>query len=160
MAQGMSFISDMKLGHYMKIPPRLMFTAQSAATLIAAIVQIFVQDWLFHNIDGICNHDQTKSEPRSTPRPLMNLHAKHLPHTYAHNATPSTSLVVPLHPNLRRRLGHLGRDRSRPHLRPRRDVPPPELVLARWGCGARAVLFDGEEVSTERVEVCQLAGDI
>jgi OPT family oligopeptide transporter len=55
MAQGMSFVNDMKLGHYMKIPPRLMFWGQCSATACAAIVQIFVQAWVFDNIDGICD---------------------------------------------------------------------------------------------------------
>ncbi|KAJ9098838.1 hypothetical protein QFC20_005892 [Naganishia adeliensis] len=55
MAQGMSFISDMKIGHYMKVPPRLMFFGQCSATAVAAITQIFVQAWVFSNIDGICD---------------------------------------------------------------------------------------------------------
>ncbi|KAJ9101471.1 hypothetical protein QFC19_005122 [Naganishia cerealis] len=55
MAQGMSFINDMKLGHYMKIPPRLMFWGQCIATAVAAIAQIFVQAWVFDNIEGICD---------------------------------------------------------------------------------------------------------
>jgi OPT family small oligopeptide transporter len=61
MAQGMSFISDMKLGHYLKVPPRIMFWGQCWATLVAAIVQVFVQSWLFSNIDGICDRDATET---------------------------------------------------------------------------------------------------
>jgi OPT family oligopeptide transporter len=55
MAQGMSFINDMKIGHYMKIPPRTMFWGQCSATAVAAITQIFVQAWVFDNIEGICD---------------------------------------------------------------------------------------------------------
>ncbi len=54
MAQGISFTSDLKVGHYMKIHPRTMFMAQVIATIIAAFVITSVQDWMFSNIDGIC----------------------------------------------------------------------------------------------------------
>jgi hypothetical protein len=37
LTQAMSFISDLKLGHYAKIPPRAMFRAQILATLLSAI---------------------------------------------------------------------------------------------------------------------------
>ncbi|KAK0535631.1 hypothetical protein OC835_002306 [Tilletia horrida] len=53
-AQAISFISDLKLGHYMKIPPRTMFMAQVIATSVAAIVVIGVQAWVFGNIEGVC----------------------------------------------------------------------------------------------------------
>ncbi|KAE8185626.1 hypothetical protein CF336_g7332 [Tilletia laevis] len=53
-AQGISFVSDLKLGHYMKIPPRTMFTAQVIATSLAAIVVIGVQAWVFGNIRDVC----------------------------------------------------------------------------------------------------------
>ncbi|OLL22029.1 Glutathione transporter 1 [Neolecta irregularis DAH-3] len=52
--QGMTFAGDLKLGHYMKIPPRTMFTVQFIGTIIGAFVQIGVLNWLFHNIDGMC----------------------------------------------------------------------------------------------------------
>ncbi|KAI8620000.1 OPT oligopeptide transporter protein-domain-containing protein [Chytriomyces sp. MP71] len=38
MYQGLNFTSDLKLGHYMKIPPRSMFMAQLISTIWAAIV--------------------------------------------------------------------------------------------------------------------------
>ncbi|KAG8904835.1 hypothetical protein FRB99_001091 [Tulasnella sp. 403] len=58
MAQALTFASDMKLGHYMKIPPRPMFWAQVMATIIAGTVQLGVQSWMFSNIPGICEPDQ------------------------------------------------------------------------------------------------------
>jgi OPT family small oligopeptide transporter len=58
MAQALTFSSDMKLGHYMKIPPRVMFTAQVFATAIAGTVQLGVQAWMFTNIRGMCTDDQ------------------------------------------------------------------------------------------------------
>ncbi|KAH0844817.1 Glutathione transporter 1 [Fonsecaea pedrosoi] len=53
-AQGIKFSSDLKLGHYMKIPPRLLFKVQMAATLVSSLVQITVLNWMFINIPGIC----------------------------------------------------------------------------------------------------------
>lgn len=43
----MIFTADVKLGHYMKIPPRVMFWAQIIATAVAGTVQLGVQSWYF-----------------------------------------------------------------------------------------------------------------
>jgi OPT family oligopeptide transporter len=53
-AQGIKFSSDLKLGHYMKIPPRLLFSVQMAATLVSSLTQISVLNWMFANVKGIC----------------------------------------------------------------------------------------------------------
>ena len=53
-AQGIKFSSDLKLGHYMKIPPKLLFKVQMVATLVSSLVQIVVLNWMFANIPGIC----------------------------------------------------------------------------------------------------------
>ncbi|KAK5190926.1 hypothetical protein LTR99_000130 [Exophiala xenobiotica] len=53
-AQGIKFSSDMKLGHYMKIPPKLLFKVQMLATLVSSLVQIGVLNWMFINIPGLC----------------------------------------------------------------------------------------------------------
>ncbi|GLB36767.1 putative oligopeptide transporter [Lyophyllum shimeji] len=58
MAQALSFTSDFKLGHYMKVPPRIMFLSQVLATVIAGTTQLGVQAWMFTNIKGICQTDQ------------------------------------------------------------------------------------------------------
>ncbi|KAJ7323290.1 oligopeptide transporter [Mycena albidolilacea] len=58
MAQALTFTSDFKLGHYMKIPPRSMFTAQVVATIVAGTVQLGVQAWMFTNIEGMCDSEQ------------------------------------------------------------------------------------------------------
>jgi len=58
MAQALQFTSDFKLGHYMKIPPRIMFIAQVSAAVVAGTVQLGVQAWMFTNIEGMCNPDQ------------------------------------------------------------------------------------------------------
>lgn len=52
--QGLKFASDLKLGHYMKIPPRLLFKLQFTATLVSSLTQIAVLNWMFAHIPGIC----------------------------------------------------------------------------------------------------------
>lgn len=56
--QATSFVGDLKLGHYMKVPPRIMFLSQIIATVIACIVSVFVQEWMFANITDMCSPDQ------------------------------------------------------------------------------------------------------
>ncbi|WFD43602.1 hypothetical protein MPSI1_002265 [Malassezia psittaci] len=56
--QGIQFIQDQKLAHYMKVPPRSVFLAQVYATAVGGVVQLAVQTWAFSNIDGICTDDQ------------------------------------------------------------------------------------------------------
>ncbi|KAJ7271601.1 OPT oligopeptide transporter [Mycena rebaudengoi] len=57
MLQALTFTSDFKLGHYMKIPPRTMFMCQIVATVIAGTTQLGVQAWMFTNIHDMCNRD-------------------------------------------------------------------------------------------------------
>ncbi|CAD6964877.1 unnamed protein product [Tilletia laevis] len=54
MAQALAFVADLKLGHYMKVPPRDMFRAQVVSTIIAVFVVLGVQAWTFDNVDNIC----------------------------------------------------------------------------------------------------------
>ncbi|GAB2219394.1 hypothetical protein Droror1_Dr00007029 [Drosera rotundifolia] len=55
MAQAVSFLSDFKLGHYMKIPPRSMFLVQFIGTIIAGTINAVVAFWLLDTIPNICN---------------------------------------------------------------------------------------------------------
>ncbi|TXG69771.1 hypothetical protein EZV62_004706 [Acer yangbiense] len=59
----LSFLSDLKLGHYMKIPPRCMYTAQLVGTLVAGVVNLAVAWWMLENIEDIC--DIESSHPDS-----------------------------------------------------------------------------------------------
>jgi OPT family small oligopeptide transporter len=52
--QGLKFSSDLKLGHYMKIPPRLLFNLQLSATIISSLTQLGVLNWMLNFIPGIC----------------------------------------------------------------------------------------------------------
>ncbi|CAK9277033.1 unnamed protein product [Sphagnum jensenii] len=54
MTQAVSFLSDFKLGHYMKIPPRSMFHAQIVGTVIAALVTLTTAWWQILTIAYIC----------------------------------------------------------------------------------------------------------
>lgn len=53
----LSFLSDLKLGHYMKIPPKCMYTAQLVGTVVAGIVNIAVAWWMIESIENICDVD-------------------------------------------------------------------------------------------------------
>ncbi|KAL0945618.1 hypothetical protein HGRIS_014773 [Hohenbuehelia grisea] len=58
MDQALNFISDMKIGFYMKIPPRTMFWSQVIATIVSGTVQLGVQAWSFTNIPDLCTPHQ------------------------------------------------------------------------------------------------------
>ncbi|KAL3742331.1 hypothetical protein ACJRO7_017756 [Eucalyptus globulus] len=54
-AHALFFLSDLKLGHYMKIPPRCMFTAQLVASLVSGTVNLAVAWWMIGSIENICD---------------------------------------------------------------------------------------------------------
>ncbi|KAJ6172772.1 Sexual differentiation process protein isp4 [Penicillium chermesinum] len=54
MNQALTFLSDMKLGHYMKIPPRVLFSAQIVAGIWSTLVQVGVTNWALSTIPDIC----------------------------------------------------------------------------------------------------------
>jgi OPT family small oligopeptide transporter len=58
MYQALTFTSDFKLGHYMKIPPRKMFWCQIVASVIAGTTQLGVQSWMFSTIPDMCSSTQ------------------------------------------------------------------------------------------------------
>ncbi|CAA7046314.1 unnamed protein product [Microthlaspi erraticum] len=51
----LSFLADLKLGHYMKIPPRCMYTAQLVGTVVAGVVNLGVAWWMLESIQEICD---------------------------------------------------------------------------------------------------------
>ncbi|THH21063.1 hypothetical protein EUX98_g8459 [Antrodiella citrinella] len=53
-----SFVMDLKLGHYIKVPPRATFMVQITATALAGFVQVGVKQAMFDHIKGICTPDQ------------------------------------------------------------------------------------------------------
>lgn len=52
--QAVTFAQDMKLGHYMKLAPRLVFAVQFAGCLWGCVVQIAVLRWSYGAIDHLC----------------------------------------------------------------------------------------------------------
>jgi hypothetical protein len=49
-----STADSMHMAHYMKVPPRTVFTCQVVASIWACFVQIAVMNWALGAIDGIC----------------------------------------------------------------------------------------------------------
>lgn len=58
MSQALYFAQDLKLGHYMKVPPRIMFWSQLLASVWSAVVQIAVMNWALGSIPDICTEYQ------------------------------------------------------------------------------------------------------
>ena len=56
--QALDFSGHLKLGHYMKVPPRIMFLAQTAATTVSCFVVVLVQRWALDNIENVCEPGQ------------------------------------------------------------------------------------------------------
>ncbi|KAG0004900.1 hypothetical protein BGZ80_008143 [Entomortierella chlamydospora] len=52
--QAILFTQDLKLGHYMKVPPRDMFIFQMVGTMAAALVAMGTTTYMMNNIDNIC----------------------------------------------------------------------------------------------------------
>lgn len=58
MSQALAFVSDLKFGHYMKIPPRTMFMAQVVATTFSCFIQITVLNAALKSIPEVCTPTQ------------------------------------------------------------------------------------------------------
>ncbi|KAF9212814.1 hypothetical protein CPC16_000866 [Podila verticillata] len=64
--QALTFTSDLKLGHYMKIPPRVMFMAQIVSTVISGIINLATATWLIHTRPNVCTPEGYPFTCRST----------------------------------------------------------------------------------------------
>ncbi|KAF7296401.1 hypothetical protein HMN09_01110400 [Mycena chlorophos] len=58
LSEAMAFIQDLKLGHYVKVPPRASFLVQLVGTVFAAFLQVGVKMWIFTNVPDICEPHQ------------------------------------------------------------------------------------------------------
>ncbi|KJR86061.1 oligopeptide transporter [Sporothrix schenckii 1099-18] len=56
---GMDFAQDLKLGQYMKIPPRVLFIGQIYASILATMTQVGVLRWMIGHIHGLCEPTNT-----------------------------------------------------------------------------------------------------
>ncbi|KAJ3216219.1 hypothetical protein HDU67_009793 [Dinochytrium kinnereticum] len=54
MSQGLFLVADLKLGHYMKIPPRIMFTIQLTFTILSAVLNVFVAKSVYESFGKVC----------------------------------------------------------------------------------------------------------
>ena len=52
------FVQDLKLGHYLKIPPRTSFLVQLISSILFVTCQIAVKEWIFNTLPDICEPDQ------------------------------------------------------------------------------------------------------
>ncbi|CAG8974762.1 hypothetical protein HYALB_00000374 [Hymenoscyphus albidus] len=59
LGQAQTYSGDLKMAHYMKIPPRTTFSCQVVATIWACFVQIAVMNWALANIKDICTPGQS-----------------------------------------------------------------------------------------------------
>ena len=76
LSESASFVQDLKLGHYIKVPPRATFIGvspsctcqdvdansvlvQIVGTIFVAFVQSAVKAWIFSNVPDICTPDQS-----------------------------------------------------------------------------------------------------
>ncbi|KAI3330036.1 OPT family small oligopeptide transporter [Ustulina deusta] len=58
LGQAQTYSGDLKLAHYMKVPPRVTFWCQVIATIWAVFVQIAVMNWTLGNIPEACSLTQ------------------------------------------------------------------------------------------------------
>jgi len=58
MGSALAFTQDLKLGHYMKVPPRATFLAQAVATILSCFLQVGVKEALFASVPDICSETQ------------------------------------------------------------------------------------------------------
>ncbi|KAF9368875.1 hypothetical protein CPB97_004191, partial [Podila verticillata] len=52
--QALNFVSDLKLGQYMKIPPRIMFMAQVISTIMSGTINLLTATWLINTRPNVC----------------------------------------------------------------------------------------------------------
>ncbi|KAK2363349.1 oligopeptide transporter [Trifolium repens] len=68
MVQALGFLEDLKLGHYMKIPPKSMFIVQLIGTVVASSVHFGTAWWLLTSIENICDESLLpKGSPWTCP---------------------------------------------------------------------------------------------
>ncbi|KAI2385055.1 hypothetical protein LOY90_006323 [Ophidiomyces ophidiicola] len=58
LGRAQTYSRDLKLAHYMKVPPRTTFACQVGATIWAVFVQIAVMNWTLGNIENVCTPAQ------------------------------------------------------------------------------------------------------
>ena len=57
-SQASNYITDQKLAHYSKIPPRAIFKGQILSTLLNIVIALSVANWQIDNVPNICDPHQ------------------------------------------------------------------------------------------------------
>ncbi|EAZ63497.2 oligopeptide transporter protein [Scheffersomyces stipitis CBS 6054] len=57
-SQASNYITDQKLAHYSKVPPRAIFRGQLASTFLSVIVALLIANWQMDNVADICDRHQ------------------------------------------------------------------------------------------------------
>ncbi|KAG2213452.1 hypothetical protein INT47_009126 [Mucor saturninus] len=52
--QCLAFVSDLKLGHYTKIPPKAMFWTQLVGTGLAGLMNLITANWILDTVKDVC----------------------------------------------------------------------------------------------------------
>lgn len=58
--QAQNYISDQKMAHYAKVPPRAIFKGQIISTFFQSLVSIGIVNWQISNIEGLCTSTQAQ----------------------------------------------------------------------------------------------------
>ncbi|VVT53045.1 uncharacterized protein SAPINGB_P003376 [Magnusiomyces paraingens] len=66
--QAQSYITDQKMAHYAKLPPKAVFKGQMISTIFQVFVSVGVVNWQISNISGLC----TKTQPEKFTCPGPN----------------------------------------------------------------------------------------
>jgi OPT family small oligopeptide transporter len=53
-SQASNYITDQKLAHYAKVPPKSIFKCQILSTFISVFVALFIANWQIENVEDIC----------------------------------------------------------------------------------------------------------
>ncbi|KAI1300528.1 hypothetical protein EDD11_006157 [Mortierella claussenii] len=64
--QALTFLQDLKLGHYMKIPPQTMFLVQLVSSLLACVINLGTATWLMKTRPDLCTPQGYPFTCRST----------------------------------------------------------------------------------------------
>ncbi|KAJ3196276.1 hypothetical protein HK101_009541 [Irineochytrium annulatum] len=65
MYQGLSLVADLKLGHYMKIPPRALFVVQLYSTIVASLINVLSGCWIYESFGRSKTRHYNDDDPTS-----------------------------------------------------------------------------------------------
>ncbi|WFD33350.1 hypothetical protein MCUN1_000163 [Malassezia cuniculi] len=63
----LNFTADLKLGHYMKVPPRVTFLIQIFGTIVVVLVQIGIKRLMFITVEDLCMPSQASTSKFTCP---------------------------------------------------------------------------------------------